>query len=203
MCESSGLANREYVWGIIESPLSELLSLRLDSGQTLQPLDKKKKKLRWKEVHGDLEQKSGRYTYGFKRGCNRFHTQRTSMPTLLCKVVVSTISIEDISYVTGLRLISSEGLEIGLGYTADRDMPSPNIADQAINMTHLEGFIIALGSRGIQALQLIFDLGQVSPWIGCPDRLLKTRRLANFKSIAALEAGFDVGLFFLTLSSIY
>jgi hypothetical protein len=152
-----------------------------------------KDKLRWKEVYGDLRQREGS-SIDFNRGCKRFYTQCTSIPTLR-QVVVSTIFIGNTSYITGLCFISDQGLEIGLGYRARGDRPSQNVTDQVINTSGIQGFLVALGSKGIQGLRLISDLGQLSPWIGHSDGLLKTRRLANFKHISALEAGFDVSFF--------
>ena len=80
----------------------------------------------------------------FTRGCKRFYTQRTSIPALR-QVVVSTIFIGNTSYITGLRFISNQGLEVGLGYVARGDMPSQIITDQVINTSDIQGFIVALG----------------------------------------------------------
>jgi hypothetical protein len=193
MSESLGLSSRDSIWYIIQSGLSDLLSLHRNSGRTLQLPNKDK--LRWKEVYGDLRQREGRYrSIDFNRGCKRFYTQCTSIPTLR-QVVVSTIFIGNTSYITGLCFISDQGLEIGLGYRARGDRPSQNVTDQVINTSGIQGFLVALGSKGIQGLRLTSDLGQLSPWIGHSDGLLKTRRLANFKHISALEAGFDVSFF--------
>jgi hypothetical protein len=200
--KSPGLQSREHIWGFIQSPISELLSLRWNSNPILQPTSEIEDKLRWKEVYGDLRQREGRHPpqYGFKRGCKRFYRQRTLIPTLIHQIVISSIIIGNTSYITGLRFISPKGPEITLGYTAIGDNSSPNFLDQVINATSIQGFIIALGSKGIQALRLVFNLGQLSPWVGYPDGFLKTRRLGNFKSIAALEAGFDVSFYYVVFS---
>ncbi|KIM93620.1 hypothetical protein OIDMADRAFT_96154, partial [Oidiodendron maius Zn] len=187
--KSPGLESRKYIWNIIRSPLSDLLSLRMNGDRELQL--PKKGKLRWKEVYGDLRQREGRCRpRDFRRGCKRFHSQSTFIPTLR-QVIVSAIFIGNASYITGLSFISDKGLEIGLGYRAGGDKLSQNITDQVINTSSIKGFIVALGSKGIQALQLIIDHGELSPWVGHSDGLLKTRRLANFKHIAALKAQFD------------
>jgi hypothetical protein len=163
--KSPGLQSREHIWGLIQSPISELLSLCWNSNPILQPTNEIEDKLRWKEVYGDLRQRSGRHLpkFEFKTGCKRFYRQRTLIPTLIHQIVISTIIIGNTSYITGLRFISPKGPEITLGYTAIGDKSSPNFLDQLINATSIQGFIIALGSKGIQALRLVFNLGQLSP----------------------------------------
>jgi hypothetical protein len=197
MKKSEDLECRAYIWDYIRFPLSDLLSIRMDSDRTLRLPNKDK--LRWKEVCGDFRQRSGRYPpLSFDRGCNRFYTQRTSIPTF-CQVIVSAIFIGNISYITGLCFISNTGLEIRLGYKAREERPLQGIKHQVINTSGIQGFIVALGSKGIQALRVIFGFGQLSPWFGHSSGLLKTRRLASFNHIAALEAGFDVRLLFVFL----
>jgi hypothetical protein len=203
MHKSPRLRSREYIWGLIQSPISELLSLCWNSNPILQPTNEIEDKLRWKEVYGDLRQRQGAHLpqkFDFERGCKRFYRQRTLIPTLIHQIIISTIIIRNTSYITGLRFISPKGSEITLGYTAKGDKSSPNFLDQVINATSIQGFIVALGSKGIQALRLVFNLGQLSPWVGYPDGFLKTRRLANFKSITALEAGFDVSFYYTVFS---
>ena len=63
-----------------------------------------------------------------------------------------------------------------------------------LNVTAFRGFILAVGSRGIQALQVITAEGETSKWFGRSDESPRTQRLAHLGSIAALEAGFDVSM---------
>lgn len=202
---SSGLQNRERIWGLIRSPLSELVNMHWCGSSTSLPLDTGGNQLRWKEVRGDLmpPKEIIRNSDGlqgsvlplpptFEEGCNRFHIQRTFIPTLLRQVVISTILIGNASYVTRLQLIPTNGPAVDLGYRAEGKQLSSNTADQFMDITGMRGFILAMGSKGIQALQFITCDGQLSPWFGRPDGVPKTRRLATSESIAALEAGFDV-----------
>jgi hypothetical protein len=55
---------------------------------------------------------------------------------------------------------------------------------------------LAVGSRGIQALQIITGKGYASRWFGCLDESPRTQRLILSGSVAALEAGFDVSKYF-------
>jgi hypothetical protein len=181
------LRNRRRIWLLIQ-PLSELICQQWNGSHALLPLKKTKKKLRWKAVHGALQQplKKGqeRSEFRFDQGCLRFYSQRTSIPTLLCRIVVSTVLIGSATYITGIRLISSNGLEVCLGYTKGKE--------SSLGITGILGFIVAVGSRGIHALQLITPTGQQSQWFGDPNGVPKTRRLVTHMPITALKAGFDV-----------
>lgn len=188
---SRGLRNRKRIWGLIRSPLSELACMHWTGSLALRPLDGHEVKLTWKEMHGDLQPLQHRVgTSGFVTGCKRFHTQRTSIPTLLRQVAVCTISIGNATYVTGLRFIPNEGLEVCLGYTVEGKGSS--LTEQFMDTTGVQGFILAIGLRGVRALQFISCTGQLSKWVGCPKDLPITRRLATSQSITMLEAGFDV-----------
>ena len=126
-------------------------------------------------------------------GCKRFRTKRIRISTLR-KVTVSTVLVGNATYITGVCFTSIEGLEVGLGYTAGGDESSLSITEHFMNTTSLTGFILAVGSRGIQALRLITCGRRLSQWLGCPDGLCQTRRLATFKSPVALKAGLDVSV---------
>jgi F-box domain len=194
---SDGLQNRKRIWGLIQSPLSELLCLQWKSEPTLSSLDENEK-LNWKEAHGKLEplETSPRIS-PLGTGCKRFHIQRTRIPTNVRKVVISTILIGNSTYLTGLSFTSSAGRGLHLGYTPKRKTPFIKTTAQLIGTTGLRGFILAIGSRGIQALQVVTCAGQISQWFGCSNNLPKTRRLISTSgSIAALEAGFDVSISF-------
>jgi hypothetical protein len=182
---SMSLQNRRRIWHLIQSPLSELLSLQWSGNQSLLPSNQNINKLRWKEVHGQFTQEK----FYFGISCRRFYKQRTSIPTTLQKIIVSSILIGDMTYIAGIRFIHGQGQRVCLGYEGKL---SANVMDQSIDITGIQGFILAIGSRGINALQFVTYGGRLSQWFGSPEGLPKTRRLITFKSIIALEAGFDV-----------
>ena len=187
------LQNRKRIWDLIWSPLSELICLRWSGNLPLHPFDMNKGQLRWREVCGNLQPLVEPPGIGkWSVGCKRFRKQCVYIPTLLRQVVVTTILIENATYVTGIGFNSNEGLEVYLGYTAERKKSSLSTTTHYMDATSVQGFILAVGSRGIQGLQFITYAGRLSQWFGCPDGLPKTHRLATFKSITALEAGFDV-----------
>ena len=183
---SRGLQNRRRIWRLIQSPLSELLSLHWSGNQSLLPSNQDIYKLRWKEVYGCLLEPKYR---GFEMCRQRFYKQKTSIPITLQQVVVSSILIGDMTYIIGIRFIPLQGQMVCLGYEGK---PSENLMVQSIEITSIQGFILAVGSKGINALQLITKSGRLSQWFGYPQGLPKTHHLTTFESIIVLEAGFDV-----------
>ena len=183
---SPRLRNRRRIWGLIQS-LSELLCVQWKGDQGLLPLDRDQKELEWKEVHGLIEQPKRPQNlslFWVPGVCNRLYSQYTSIPSVLCRIVVSTVSIGTATYITGLCFISNQETEISLGYKSKRE--------SSLETTGLQGFIIAVGLRGIHAVQFVTPTGQLSEWFGDPKGMPITRRLVSYKPITALKGGFDV-----------
>jgi hypothetical protein len=181
---SPRLQNRQRIWGLIQQ-LSELICLQWKGNEALLPLDRDNEP-KWKEVHGVLQTPQRvlhRLESWFGLGCCRLYSQITLIPTLLRRIVIFTISIGTVIYITGLRFISNQGTNICLGYIGGRGF--------SLETTGLQGFIVAVGSRGIHAIQLITPMG-LSQWFGNPKGVPITRRLVSYKPIKALKAGFDV-----------
>ena len=190
---SPRLRNRRRIWGLIQS-LSELLCVQWKGDQGLLPLDRDQKELKWKEVHGLIEEPTRHQNVsGFLMSpvCNRLYSQYTSIPSVLYRIVVSTVSIGTATYITGLCFISNQETEISLGYRSKRE--------SSLETTGLQGFIIAVGSRGIHAVQFVTPTGQLSQWFGNPKGIPITRRLASYKPITALKGGFDVSFTYFIL----
>jgi hypothetical protein len=192
---SPRLRNRRRIWRLIQS-LSELICLQWNSRHGLLPLKMTRSDLRWKAVRGALQQPpekgQERPEFRFNRGCLQFHSQCTAIPTLLCRIVVSTISIGSATFVTGMRFISRNKLDVCIGYTKGEE--------SSLDITGIQGFIVAVGSRGIHALQLITSTEKLSQWFGDPNGVPKTRRLVTHMPITALRAGFDVSFVLLLIS---
>jgi hypothetical protein len=189
---SPGLQNRRRIWGLIQS-LSDVLCLQWNGNQGLLPIGEDGNKLKWKEVHGWIQQPRPDYwsIHPFKKirpkiqaGCILLYSQYTYIPTVLCRIVVSTVSIGTATYITGLCF--KQETEICLGYTSRMQL--------SLETSGLQGFILAVGSRGIHALQFVTPTGQLSQWFGNPKGVPITRRLVSNKPITALKAGFDVRL---------
>ena len=190
-----GLQNRKRVWNLIQS-LANIIHVRWNHSSELSRWDLSTAGLRWKDIAGDLRQEeSARRINGFDEGCRLFHKQCVFIPDLLSQIAFSIIRVGNTEYITGIRLIPSKGADIYLGYKAKGK-------ELSLDVTVLRGFCSAVGSRGIQALQIINDKGYISPWFGCPKESPKTRRLVVLRSVAAIEASFDVSKFFRLITSV-
>lgn len=186
-----GLQNRKRIWALIQS-LSDVLNMRWHDSSETPRRDLSRAGLRWTEVAGDVRQEGPAGCRRFDEGCRLFNKRNTSIPDLLSRIAVSITRIGNAGYVAGIRLIPSKGADICLGYRAEGK-------ELFLVVTVLKGFVLAVGSRGIQALQIITSNGHVSQWFGCPNESPKTQRLAVCGPVAALEAGFDVSKYALSL----
>ena len=192
---SPGLQNRKRIWDLIMTSLSDLVCMYWSDVVSTCPLHTDRESLKWKEVCGNLQPlerpaETGKWSIG----CKRFYTQRISIPNSLRRLRVSTILIGRTTYVTGIGFISCEGFETSLGYITKNNEWQSNAEDQYVDISNIYGFLLAVGSRGIQAIQVLSYAGKVSRWLGRPENAPKTRRLATLHKICALETGFDVWL---------
>lgn len=177
-----GLKNRRRVWGLIRK-LIILLPLRLDDCRELPPIPSSVDGLKWIEVAGDIKRTTG--SGHFKEGCRLFQKQCAPIPSDLSKIAFSIVSAGDVTYITGMLLITSDDAHIRLGYLAEGN-------ETFVEVTVVKGFVLAMGPRGIRAIQVIGVDQHTSKWFGCPTESPVTERLAGCESISALEVGFDV-----------
>jgi hypothetical protein len=188
---SSKIQNRRRIWGLIGS-LSELLCLQWNDAQGLLLTSEDENKPGWTEVHGWFQRldrpkyllSSWQRTPGprIDAGCLRLYSQYISIPTLMRCIVVSTVSAGTATYITGLCF--KQETKICLGYTSRTQL--------SLETSGLRGFILAVGSRGIHAIQFVNPTGQLSQWFGNPEGVPITRRLVSNEPITAIKAGFDV-----------
>ena len=121
-----------------------------------------------------------------RNGCRTIGTHFISMPNDIVKIGFSIGLIEKITFIAGIHLISQEGIRTNVGYVSD-------VNTTFVNVQKLNGFILALGSKGLHAIRVVSAGDKdVSKWIGDPSDSPITERLAHFKSMAALQVGFDV-----------
>ncbi|KAL9103785.1 MAG: hypothetical protein Q9163_001194 [Psora crenata] len=179
-----GLNNRRRIWGLIRN-LIILLPLRLDDGWELPPVPSTVDGLKWIEVAGDIKRttSSGHCEY-FNEGCRLFYKQWAPIPGDLSKISFSVVAAGDGTYITGMRLITSDDADIRLGYLAEGN-------ETFVEVTAVKGFVLAIGPRGIRAIQVIGLNKHTSKWFGCPMESPVTERLAGCESISALKVGFD------------
>jgi hypothetical protein len=181
----SGLQNRRRVWDLAR-PLENITNLRLAEDLTMTSLNENLARLRWSKVAGDVKDEVDyEYPRNFNEGCRIFGTHVAPIPESLSKIGFSISSLEHVTYISGVRLITPKEPDIFLGFVSEGKEVIKEI-------TALRGFILAVGSRGIHALQVVSQDASLSEWIGCPENSPITKRLAHFDFVAGLEVNFDV-----------
>ncbi|KAI4275266.1 MAG: hypothetical protein L6R35_006283 [Caloplaca aegaea] len=190
-----GLKNRKRIWGLIRR-LIVLLPLRRQYWELL-PILSSVEGLKWIEVEGDVKRTRGSsHCEYFNEGCRLFHMQFAPLPSDLSKIAFSIVAAGDVTYVTGIRLIHSDNAETRLGYLAEGN-------ESFVEVTVVKGFVLAMGPRGIRAIQAIGVNEYTSKWFGCPTESPVTERLAGCESISALQIGFDVSPLLVPLSETF
>lgn len=179
------LQNRKRI-SKLATHLRDLASLRWKGPSRPSISHRETPGLSYRETAGDLTTRTSPGSYDdFQEGCHLLHRQYVSIPQSLAQIAFSAVYVGYTEYISGIRLVSSEGAVTKFGYWSDKKVYSANI-------TSLLGFYVAAGSRGIQALQVMADGQHTSQWLGSPDECPKTRYLAVSKPVKALKAGFDV-----------
>ena len=191
---SPALRERMRIWKLILY-IKELLELRTGSGEsearTRQLQDCEDLDLRWRRVMGIVQERGQGYSHYFTRGCRAIGKARAVVSPSLSHIAVSVIQRVEggADYVAGLRLISASDGDQQIGFRAEAKERS-----LAVTADDLHGFNVAVGERGIRALQVVFQNGSHSPWFGRPQNTPITKRLVCTTPIVALDALFDVSL---------
>lgn len=121
-----------------------------------------------------------------RQGCRVMHRQQLSLPkpVKLDCIAFSFVYLGNTTYISGLRFESSN-FSKQIGYR------SP-IEHSLTLVSHLRGWRIAVGARGIQAIQCVLtDTEAESPWFGSFQDACITDRLADC-AIQTVDFGLDV-----------
>lgn len=121
----------------------------------------------------------------FTEGCRMLHEQYFTLPEDFVSIAFSVVANGYTEYLVGMRFISKDGGSKQLGYMNTRE-------ELHYKVTAIQGFIVAIGSRGIHGLQVLGTDGCISDWFGSPKDSPVTKRLIGTQSITELEAGLDV-----------
>lgn len=179
---SLGLKNRKRVWYLARD-VRTLLRLHLtnDATSSLPSLPSSDSEF----TVVDAKLRDGP-EFLFDGGVPIMQTHLRSVPQVFNKIIFSTVNIGDIVHVSGMSFISKEGISHCFGYMAPE-------ASVVLEVESVKGFILAMGSMGLHALQVISNDDHVSKWIGSPRHSPITRRLARIGSVGCLKIGIDVG----------
>ena len=188
----SALRNRKRVWSLLK-PFSGLLSTYLST-----PCDGRPVATFW-EPH--LEERS--LEWQCLKPCHKLDPMRLNLKCrmLLTRqvcldfvtgVYVSVISHLDDRYVCGLRFSQPGGADVRLGFILPGREDYLDILGQDIVSDGIGGFILAISSRGINAISLVSGTGYVSDWAGSHKGSRRRCLLAKKGSTYNLRADFDV-----------
>jgi hypothetical protein len=178
---SPGMKNRKRIWQVIEK-IRGILDLEWIEPILYSPTDSAS--LEWLEAACDLRLDGGRY-FGVDGGCcRRFHERSIHVSSYqFSQVAFSLIQPGNVTYITGIKFISNREA-VHLGYMAHDE--------RVQDITNLTGFHVAIGSRGVQAIQCVIENGRVLPWVGSPEHAPMTKRLSLDGPLSGIKAGFDV-----------
>ncbi|KAG7053494.1 F-box domain-containing protein [Colletotrichum scovillei] len=175
------LQNRIRVWNLAQKVVAALDFQWVDSGS--EPSQQQGPTQRLK-VSGDLwERPSGPHHSHVDKGCLLRETYRLTIPEDLSTVSVWSIPVGDILYIAGLKFATATGDVRQIGYRTT--------VEQSVEISDIIGFKLAVGERGIQALQCINQNSHTSHWLGSPGTSLKTMRFNVGERINYLDIGFD------------
>ena len=179
---SPGLKNRKRVWNLSRI-VGNLLRLHLTTEDATSSLPSSSLGNSELTVVNAIVGNGPRWL--FRSGARLVQTHLRSIPQALSKIIFSTVDIGDMVYVSGMRFVSKEGVDHSFGYMA----PETSVV---LDVEGVKGFILAMGTMGLHALQVISNDDSVSKWIGSPRDSPITRRLADIGSVERLGIGIDV-----------
>ena len=180
------LENRERIWKLAEI-VQEILSLRLEKPELGKTLPLNQSSLEWTEVKADCQCAThDGHVFTFHEGCRKFHEVEALMPKTLAQISFSFIQVGSTDYLTGMKVIPVEGESVCLGY-------SNSGRDIIVDVPYLEGFILAIGARGIHGIQCVLEGGAFGTIVGSFKNTPQTERFAVTPGpVMAIKAGFDV-----------
>ncbi|KND89435.1 hypothetical protein TOPH_05811, partial [Tolypocladium ophioglossoides CBS 100239] len=178
------LRNRARVWNLAMGIL-RMLGLRRETSSTVfAPMLKSENFLSSNAAAAIAKPSRSLSSTWFGEGCLALHKEDTGIPDRLFQLTVFLTYVGNVQYVSGLRLIAGSGKYAQLGYES-------GTFEHIRALPDFQGFNLAVGPRGLQALQVCKGHEQPSRWYGTPDNGPKTIQLAAAGPVAGLEAAFD------------
>jgi hypothetical protein len=178
--DSPHIRSRRRIWGLV-SHISDLIGLRCSDKAISPNIPAKADEREWLHVSGDMYPNEHRMDNG--TGCKLLRSFQVSVVELT-RIEIFTCTTGPVAYICGMHLQNGDSSQT-IGYCNSGKSTS-------VDATGLAGFIVAVGSRGIHALQVVYQDGHRSTWVGRPDSCLLTERLNAQPPILALQADFDV-----------
>jgi hypothetical protein len=173
--------NRQRVWRLV-SRWNDLIKLNLTTPMNILPLHTDIE-YEWFSVSGRIGPEGKALTR--PDGCKTLFGGRTAVRQQWMELTVFLCAPGARDYVCGLQLRWHGARPVAMGYCNSK-------AFKILTVKSLAGFVVAVGKRGVHALQLVDEDGSISQWAGRPGDGLVTKRLSRRRPVLALEADFDV-----------
>jgi hypothetical protein len=178
--DSPHIRNRRRIWDLV-SEISDLMSLRCSDQAVSSTFPLAETAHEWFFASGDIHPNDNELCYG--TGCKLLHEFQISMAEVV-RIEFFICATGSVKYICGLHLHDGSRTQM-VGYcNSGRSM--------SVHAVGLSGFIVAVGSRGLHALQILYEGGRQSAWVGSPENCLLTERLNVRRPILAIRASFDV-----------
>ncbi|KAL1884645.1 U3 small nucleolar RNA-associated protein [Paecilomyces lecythidis] len=189
---SRGMMNRKRIWESNRELVDLLLQEPL-TGSDLEiskhgiPGDMPQGKDDWRAAGGDFRSRTSDFSPS-GMPCRAIFEQTLTVPKSLSQVRISICAFRGKRFICGLRFIADNEEDALLGYILPNSETEIDI--HGLN-GRLNGFILAIGPRGIHALRVTTTAGNISHWVGNPDDFPQTTRLCMTKPLDSLRAFVD------------
>ncbi|KAL9096797.1 MAG: hypothetical protein Q9163_006413 [Psora crenata] len=180
---SSGLRNRIRIWKLVGTS-KQYMELQLPKPHKVSIPDDRRSDYRWSRVAGDLSESTPINGMASTKGILALNERCIDVVEALTEIAISVIPAGEADYIAGMRLISTEGHEVQLGYRSES-------GEITVNVTYLKGFMVAIGPLGIRALKVLRLNGTCSGWIGRVGNAPVTKALSCTSHVLALKVTFD------------
>ena len=120
----------------------------------------------------------------------RLREEVIHLPGTIKAIHATIVRLEETTYLTGISVMLAGHDSIQVGYQGPWGQESLDVTDS--NGGYVNGFNLAVGRYGIQALQCIFPNENTSRWIGSPEGVPASRLSAPNDLVRGLKVEFDV-----------
>ena len=183
---SSGLRNRQRIWGLVRIITRILKRRRADHAISVSSEASHRHRRPKISISCDIQKTAGTSLWQpFNHACRSLGETVASLPDGLTVVEVSMIDMGICTYITGLNFKSDNNLGLSFGYVAEQ-------ANCRFMINDLYGLVVAISDTGIRAIRFVSKNGISTPWAGDPTELPVSSRLVRSESIRRLAVTYDV-----------
>lgn len=186
------LENRRRVWGFLPQ-LFPLLDLRWDTSSLWKMRDRSEvESFIWRQCVADLklEAEVAKWLNERKRfvnGARALFPIYMHIPRDIARFVFFYSVLGESRFISGISIVSTTGETVSFGYQSS--LSEYHDLEKGSRFT---GFVMAMGSRGLHALRVHTNEGDVSEWYGDPKDCPRSMRCVARSQIMAICSELDV-----------